>query len=146
MIINLIITHNFLNISCIMRSIKLSSNICKFEYCNIKTYLQYVRNPLTNESFSSVSMPLKKNVDGMQSGCVYDNVIGGGEKIHLKQITRPYHQSYNVRIDILQKFSVLKGFELTEIQLKIKSNNIKDVEYAAVVCNVISCFIVVFTY
>ena len=67
-----------------MRSIKLSSNICKFEYCNIKTYLQYVRNPLTNESFSSVSMPLKKNVDGMQSGCVYDNLIGGGEKIHLK--------------------------------------------------------------
>ena len=63
---------------------KLSSNICIFEHFKIKTYLHCVRNPLTNESFSSVSMALKKKVDGMESGCVYDNVIGGGEKIHFQ--------------------------------------------------------------
>ena len=72
------------NLSYTIRSIKLSSNICILEHCKIKTYLKYVRNPLTNESFSSVSMALKKKVKGMESGCVYDYVIGGGEKIHFQ--------------------------------------------------------------
>ena len=71
---------------------KLSSNIYIFEHCKIKTYLHYIRNPLTNESLSSVSLAIQKKVDGMQSGCVYDNVIGGGEKYIFKvDNERPYH-------------------------------------------------------
>ena len=57
---SIIYIQKYLTIGYTVRSMKLSSNICIFEHCKIKTYLHYIRNPLTNESFSSVSMASKK--------------------------------------------------------------------------------------